>query len=125
MRRSALAALMAIGCAVSGPAPAADRQTPPGASGVEAPRDCGIDGFALPGSAGCVRLSGTVAVTTTLRTGGNAAQVPARTPRLFTTHAGARLAADVRIPTDLGAFRVYTAVRITDPGGLGRAGHPR
>lgn len=106
---------MAASCA--GPAAAADRRTPP-AFGIEAPRDCGPEGYALPGSAGCVRLSGSVAVTTRLRTGGAAAGEPAR--GVFTTHTNGRLAADVRIPTDLGPFRVYTALRIADPSGRGR-----
>lgn len=112
MRRPVLVALMAASCAV--PAAAADRRTPP-TFGIEAPRDCGAEGYALPGSAGCVRLGGSVSVTTRLRMGGAAAQAPAR--KAFTTHVDGRLAVDVRIPTDLGPLRVYTAVRIADPGG--------
>lgn len=122
MRRPVLAALMVLNGV--GPALAADRRTPPAAFGVEAPRDCGANGFALPGSAGCVRLSGSVAVMTTLRTGGAGVRATARAPGLFTTRVNGRLEADVRVPTDLGPLRVYTAVRVADPLGLGGAGHP-
>lgn len=122
MRWPVLAALVAIGAL--GDASAADRRTPP-AVGIAAARDCGAESFALPGSAGCVRLGGSVAVTTTLRTGGTAARMPVQAPGLFTTHVSGRVAADIRVPTDLGPFRIYTAVRVATPGGLGEAGHPR
>ena len=123
MMRSILAALIMIGCAL--PAAAADRRNAAAASGIDAPRDCGVNGFALPGSAGCVRLAGSVAMTTTLRTGGAATQAPVRKPGFFTTHVNGRVAADIRVPTELGPFRLYTAVRIASPGSLDGTDRPR
>lgn len=120
-RSLALAALLAATSAV--PAAAADRRAPPAAWALEAPRDCGANGFALPGSAGCVRLSGALAVTTTLRTGGAAHAAPARGTGMFSSHVQGRLAADIRVPTELGPIRVYTAIRVADPRGLGDRGH--
>lgn len=102
---------------------ASERRAPPLASGIEAPRDCGANGFALPGSAGCVRLAGAVAVTTTIRTGGAAFAAPARTAGPFSSRVQGRLAADIRLPTDLGPIQIYAAIRVADPRGLGGFGH--
>lgn len=119
-RTVVLMGLLAVTLAGSAAA-AADRRARPAAFTIQALRDCGTNGFALPGSTGCVRLSGTVAVTTTLRTGGTASNSPARTTGLFSTQVRGRLAADIRVPTDLGPVRLYTAIRVADPRALGPA----
>lgn len=105
----------------AGTAAAADQRAPGAAFALEPQRDCGANGFALPGSAGCVHLSGAAGVTTTLRTGGSAFAAPARAAGLFATRVHGRFAADIRVPTDLGPLRIYTAIRVAEPGGPGHA----
>lgn len=77
-------------------------------SAVEGLRPCLGGGFALPGSAACLRLSGSITTQTTLRSGTGA---DAGRARLFSSGVQGRLAADIRVPTEAGPLRAYLSLR--------------
>ncbi len=80
---------------------------------VEGLKACPDGGFALPGSATCIRLGGTVTSTTILRSG-KASTALAASPRqrLFSQSMVGRVTADVRVETELGLLRAYTSLRV-------------
>lgn len=97
--------LLMLGVGAFGPASAGERQPLGAAAGGVEP--CGLGGLRLPGSDACVRFAGSVRTETTLRLGGAKRDGAA----LVRNRAEGRLAADMRVPTDLGPLRLFGSPR--------------